>query len=167
MGLGQSVVTPFASGIIGAYFSRESRGIAFSLFNFGTYASFSLSLSLGTFMYDEYGWKSGYMLFGIMGMSIGLVMPLIMTDKQIPLLEKESDDEGVLCMAGGDGVSQPLLLPPQGRGGGPSVDRVSSVGSYYEIEEDDDGLYEEVRLTLVVSLYKPLVTVFDVDVGYL
>jgi MFS family permease len=131
MGLGQSVVTPFASGIIAAYFSYESRGIAFSIFNFGTYASFSLSLSLGTFMYDEYGWKAGYFLFGILGMAIALVMPLVMSD--CPEETENVPEQGYES-------SQPLLLGGGGAVG--SFSRVSSEGSYYEIEEEYE---QEVR----------------------
>lgn len=126
MGLGQSVITPFASGIIGAYFSYESRGIAFSIFNFGTYASFSLSLSLGTFMYDEYGWKAGYLFFGILGMAIGLVLPVVMSDNL------DHSDHGLTDDARDDMVSAPLLISSS------AVFSPPSDGSYYEIEEEDD-----------------------------
>ena len=127
MGLGQSIVTPFASGIIGAYFSVESRGIAFSIFNFGTYASFSLSLSLGTFMYDEYGWKAGYLFFGVLGMAVGLVMPLVVSDNV-------GHEKSALVLAGE--ASTPLLLSG---GGTLSTGAVSdSEGSLYEIEEDEE-----------------------------
>ena len=135
MGLGQSVITPFASGIIGAYFSVESRGIAFSIFNFGTYAAFSLSLSLGTYMYDDYGWKAGYWFFGILGMAIGLMMPLVVSDKLDDSQEggEGGDRRGHI---GTEEASVPLLLS-----GAPrlfSFPRVPSTGSYYEIEEEDE-----------------------------
>ena len=132
MGLGQSVVTPFASGIIGAYFSEQNRGIAFSIFNFGTYASFSLSLSLGTFMYDEYGWQSGYLLFGLLGMVVGVAMPLVMSDKADE--DRKSHEQGT-----DGGASKPLLWA----GSGMSFASVPSEGSYYEIEED---CYDEVSI---------------------
>lgn len=81
MGLGQSIVTPFASGIISGHFEAKSRGIAFSIFNFGTYLSFSMTLSLGTFMYDSYGWRAGYVFFGMIGIAVGLLTPLLVTEK--------------------------------------------------------------------------------------
>ena len=138
MGLGQSVVTPFASGIIAAYFTVKTRGIAFSIFNFGTYASFSLSLSLGTFMYDEYGWKAGYLLFGVLGMAIGLVTPVVMSDGP----SQQEEEESILMQVGektdksvDEQSSEPLLFS-----GGTifSYPRTVSEGSYYEIEDDDD-----------------------------
>lgn len=136
MGLGQSVITPFASGIIGAYFSYESRGIAFSIFNFGTYASFSLSLSLGTFMYDEYGWKAGYLFFGLIGMAIGLVLPLVMSDNLHHDDSHHNDSEREGEREGEREVSTPLFLG-LGLGGKASFSPPSD-GSYYEIEDDDE-----------------------------
>jgi MFS family permease len=77
MGLAQSVVTPFSSGIIGSHFDEKYRGIAFSIFNIGVYISFSLTLSLGTYMYDAFGWKMGYFVFGIVGVALGVCTPFL------------------------------------------------------------------------------------------
>eukprot|EP01035_Chromulina_nebulosa_P018884 gene18884-24676_t len=65
IGLCQSVVTPYSSGIINELFSSESKGIAFGVYNIGVYLAFSLSLSLGTYIYDTMGWKAGYIIFGL------------------------------------------------------------------------------------------------------
>jgi MFS family permease len=80
MGLAQSVVTPFSSGIISSHFPERYRGIAFSIFNFGAYLSFSLSLSLGTFIYDLYGWKAGYYLFGLFGVALSILTPFLVQE---------------------------------------------------------------------------------------
>jgi MFS family permease len=76
MGLAQSVITPFSSGIISDYFAPIMRGAAFGIFNLGTYVSFSLSLSLGIYIYIAYGWRAGYLLFGAVGICFALAMPL-------------------------------------------------------------------------------------------
>jgi MFS family permease len=73
MGLAQSVITPFSSGIISSHFHEKYRGIAFSIFNFGAYLSFALALSLGTFIYDTFGWKAGYYLFGLFGIFLSIL----------------------------------------------------------------------------------------------
>ena len=77
MGLAQSVITPFSTSIISDHFPPEVRGAAFGIFNIGTYISFSLSLSLGIYIYVEYGWQAGYILFGLIGVVCSLIMPVM------------------------------------------------------------------------------------------
>lgn len=77
MGLSQSIVTPFSTSIISDHFPSSVRGSAFGIFNSGTYFAFSLSLSLGTYIYVNYGWKSGYLLFGLVGISISICIPCL------------------------------------------------------------------------------------------
>ena len=77
MGLTQSVITPFSSSILSDLFPSDSKGSAFAIFNLGTYISFSLSLSLGLYIYDQYGWQAGYILFGIVGFLFAFVFPFL------------------------------------------------------------------------------------------
>lgn len=77
MGLTQSVITPFSTSIIKDLFPPSACGSAFGIFNSGTYFAFSFSLSLGTFLYHQYGWQAGYLLFGIIGMGISLLIPFL------------------------------------------------------------------------------------------
>ena len=64
MGGAQSIVTPFASSIITRSFSARVRGLAFGIFSCATYVAFSCALSLGTWVYTQYGWRAGYLVFG-------------------------------------------------------------------------------------------------------
>lgn len=93
MGLGQSIVTPFSSGILSDHFTSQYRGIAFAVYNIGTYLSFSLALSLGTYLYDEYGWRSNYLLFGLIGVAVGLVSLCTVTD---PMSSKDASETSLL-----------------------------------------------------------------------
>lgn len=77
MGLSQSIITPFSTSIISDYFPPAMRGAAFGLFNSGTYLSFALTLSLGIYVYTEYGWQAGYIVFGLIGIGFSLVMPVL------------------------------------------------------------------------------------------
>lgn len=77
MGLAQSVITPFSASIIRGLFPPDQCGTAFSIFNTGVYLAFSMSLSLGEWMYDDYGWKIGYISFGIIGAAFSFVIPLV------------------------------------------------------------------------------------------
>ncbi len=77
MGLAQSVITPFSSSIIRDHFVPSVSGAAFGIFNVGTYIAFSLSLSLGIFIYLTFGWKAGYLLFGLIGAGSAFLLPLL------------------------------------------------------------------------------------------
>lgn len=68
MGMAQSIVTPFSTSIISDEFLLAQQGSAFSIFNVGTYLSFSLSLSLGTYIFVTYGWRANYIIFGLIGL---------------------------------------------------------------------------------------------------
>lgn len=77
MGLAQSVITPFSTSIIKEVFPAAACGTAFGVFNAGTYFAFSFSLSMGTYLYHAYGWEAGYLLFGIIGMAVAVLVPLL------------------------------------------------------------------------------------------
>lgn len=77
MGLSQSIITPFSTSIISDYFPPEMRGAAFGIFNSGTYLSFALTLSLGIYVYVEFGWQAGYIVFGLIGIGFSLIMPTL------------------------------------------------------------------------------------------
>jgi MFS family permease len=68
MGISQSIVTPFSTSIISEEFTLAQRGSAFAIFNSGTYIAFSVSLSLGTYLFVVGGWKACYIIFGIAGL---------------------------------------------------------------------------------------------------
>ena len=146
MGLTQSVITPFSSSILSGMnvivtirmhacmpcmlsicmcvycidlFPSDSKGAAFAVFNLGTYISFSLSLSLGLFIYDQYGWQAGYILFGIIGFAFAFVLPMLR------FALSTSSHSG-----GGDGSSA---------GDGGDLGERSSV-QYKILAEGDDGM---------------------------
>lgn len=100
MGVAQSIVTPYSIGIINIIFNnmcnhqqlnnKQDRisdkkinknnsvlASALSIFNFGVYLAFSLSLSLGTWLYDEYGWSDVYISIGLLGVLFTFVIPCI------------------------------------------------------------------------------------------
>ena len=97
MGLAQSVVTPYSIGIISILFDdtwssspstsknnsievHESetvnrKALAFGIYNYGVYLAFSLSLSIGTLVYDAYGWQADYVIFGALGIVFSFIVP--------------------------------------------------------------------------------------------
>ena len=91
MGLAQSPITTFCSSLIKDCFEEEWRGIAFGVFDSGTFFGFALSLVIGTFLYDKGGWKSAYEVFGIIGVIYSILIRLLLTDpamSSISMFEK-------------------------------------------------------------------------------
>eukprot|EP01032_Pedospumella_encystans_P023107 gene23107-26165_t len=58
MGAMQSIITPFSSSIITEQYSNATRGVAFGIFGSATYVAFSFTLSVGTYIYNNYGWRA-------------------------------------------------------------------------------------------------------------
>jgi MFS family permease len=80
MGFAQSPITTFAASIIKDCFHDETRGMAFGIFTGATFFGFALSLTLGTLLFDSTGWKSSYILFGILGLIYALLFKLFIAD---------------------------------------------------------------------------------------
>jgi hypothetical protein len=150
MGFAQSVVTPFCTGIIGEYFPEALKGFAFSIFQLGTYISFSLSLSLGTYMYDKYGWQYGYLLFGAIGLVLSMGIPFlgfITPTHSVEDLESIDLFEPSKNTSFSDGNSK--NLPP------PHVVKNQLLwnGNYSVVQEEDfDDTYYEVNCSEAVVL---------------
>ena len=116
MGITQSLVTPFSTSIISDHFAPVMRGSAFGIFNAGTYFAFSLSLSLGTFIYINFGWQAGYVMFGILGIGLALCIPLLACFAN-QTESAESDSRTSLLGGGIENTASEqtkMLLPPSG-----------------------------------------------------
>lgn len=79
IGITQSALIPLATSIISYYFDPNSRGFAMAVFQLGTYIAYSSSLSLGTFIYDVYGWKMGYIAVGLLGVFFACVLFIVLS----------------------------------------------------------------------------------------
>lgn len=76
MGAMQSIITPFSSSIIAEQYSAATRGIAFGIFGSATYVAFSFTLSVGTYVYNRFGWRASYLLFGTISTALAIPIPL-------------------------------------------------------------------------------------------
>ena len=80
MGFAQSPITVFCASFIKDQFVEEKRGIAFGIFNSGTFIGFALSLTLGTAFYDSAGWKAAYLFFGGVGILYAIITRAFISD---------------------------------------------------------------------------------------
>ena len=80
MGISQSPITTFSSSLIKDCFIEELRGIAFGLFDSGTFFGFAFSLTIGTLIYDRMGWQAPYLIFGLFGVIYALLLKFVAKD---------------------------------------------------------------------------------------
>lgn len=109
MGVTQSIITPFSTAIISDIFPSHVKGSAFAIFNVGTYIAFSMSLSLGTYLFVSYGWRAGYLIFGLLGAACALPIPLLVRFNRSTRLENFSDCKEDSRGEFSDGVGPALL----------------------------------------------------------
>ena len=83
MGFAQSPITAFCSSLIKDAFTDAERGVAFGVFDSGTFLGFAVSLTLGTILYDKYGWKVPYMVLGIAGVVYAVVLRMYTKDPYV------------------------------------------------------------------------------------
>ena len=126
MGLGQAVVLPCSARVIGALFAPGQRGAAFGVLNMAVYAAFAVVLSLGTYMYDEFGWRAGYVLFGAIGMCVGACVPCTVQSPSGPA-------------AAGDPARSDSRPDPDG----PEEDRASFLSGFRQISDTDESAFME------------------------
>jgi hypothetical protein len=154
MGFAQSVVTPFCTGIIGEYFPDSLKGFAFSVFQVGVYFSFSLTLSLGTYMYDKYGWQYGYLLFGGIGIVLSLGIPFLSYFTPLRLLDDDTDSVDTFAasnvsFADDDGTRNSAAIVKEAKLWNKKNSEYSVV---YEDEDFEEGTYYDVTCSDVTII---------------
>ena len=80
MGLAQSPITTFCASLLQQIFEEEMRGLAFGVFDSGTFFGFALSLTLGTFIYQALGWQAPYYVFSLLGVSYSCILVFVARD---------------------------------------------------------------------------------------
>jgi MFS family permease len=127
MGFGQSVFTPYSTKILGSLFGDAYRGLVFGIFNFTIYLAFACVLSVGTYMYDEYGWQAGYQLFGVLGFFLGLLVPFTVVETPALHLDWSNSRVAYSCNGSVDRDSKTL--------------RPSFLNGYRQISASDESAF--------------------------
>lgn len=85
MGINQSIITPLSINIIKNNFVMKFLSISYTIFNSTSYFSYSFLLSVNILIYNLYGWKLNYIIFGILGLILGVCLPffIIFDNKNI------------------------------------------------------------------------------------
>ena len=80
MGLAQSPITTFCASLLQQIFVEELRGVAFGVFDSGTFFGFAFSLTVGTVIYHSFGWQAPYYLFSLIGVVYSCVLVFVAKD---------------------------------------------------------------------------------------
>lgn len=95
MGISEACYIPAALAMITDYHAKSSRSLAIGIHSSGLYAGMALG-GLGGFIADFWGWRWGFHLFGIIGVTYAIILIITLKDykkKGIQTEEKEENKE--------------------------------------------------------------------------
>jgi len=96
VGVGEAGGTPPAHSLITEYTPREERSSAFAFYSLGIPLGSLLGLALGGIIADAYGWRATFVLLGLPGVLISLLVLLILREPRrtvpVPVSEDSSDN---------------------------------------------------------------------------
>jgi MFS family permease len=90
-GLGEAFYFPASMSLIAEYHGPETRSRAMSLHQSSVYVGTIAGGTLAGFLADRYGWRSGFYVFGILGVVLGFVLVAFLRE---PPRSRSSADEG-------------------------------------------------------------------------
>lgn len=78
--IGEAGCNPAAYSLIGDYFEARRRATALSIFHMGGYIGSFLGLLLGGWIGHTYGWRAAFLLVGLPGVAVALLMKLTLRE---------------------------------------------------------------------------------------
>ena len=82
MGISEACYLPAGLALIAAYHDQRTRARAISLHYSGTYIGTVLGGTLGGWIATQYGWRSVFGIFGIIGCAYAIVLILVLRDRR-------------------------------------------------------------------------------------
>lgn len=92
MGISEACYIPAALAMITDYHTKSSRSLAIGIHSSGLYAGMVLG-GLGGFIADLWGWRWGFQLFGIIGVTYAIILILTLKDYKKKGIKKEENKE--------------------------------------------------------------------------
>ncbi len=80
VGLGESACSPSAHSLISDYFPVERRATALSIYQLGIVFGVALGLAAGGWANELYGWRAAFMIVGLPGLLLALLMRLTLRE---------------------------------------------------------------------------------------
>ena len=82
VGLGESACSPTAHSLISDYFPARRRTTALSIYQLGIVIGIALGLALGGRANERYGWRMAFMIVGVPGLLLALMIRLSLKEPQ-------------------------------------------------------------------------------------
>jgi MFS family permease len=82
VGLGESACSPTAHSLISDYFPARRRATALSIYQLGIVIGIALGLALGGWANERYGWRMAFMIVGVPGLLLALMIRLSLKEPQ-------------------------------------------------------------------------------------
>jgi predicted MFS family arabinose efflux permease len=82
VGLGESACSPTAHSLISDYFPVKRRATALSIYQLGIVFGIALGLSAGGWANDVFGWRAAFVILGVPGLLLALLIRLTLRDPQ-------------------------------------------------------------------------------------
>lgn len=89
VGVGEAGCSPAAQSLISDYVSRERRALALSFYSLGIPLGSFIGLAVGGLIAQNYGWRMAFMIVGLPGLAIALLLPLLLREPRRHAVEKE------------------------------------------------------------------------------
>jgi len=86
--LGESACSPAASSLIADYFPPERRATAFAVYGVGISIGMGLGLSIGGWANEAYGWRAAFLIVGLPGLLLALLVRLTVREPRRGQVER-------------------------------------------------------------------------------
>jgi MFS family permease len=80
VGIGEAGCSPPAYSIISDYFDQKRRATALSIYSMGVYGGSFVGLFIGGMIAEEYGWRVAFLVCGIPGIILALIVKLTLRE---------------------------------------------------------------------------------------
>lgn len=84
VGVGEAGGLPSTHALVGAYFPPQQRGTAMSIVAVGGSLGLLLGLVAGGLMHEAFGWRSAFLIAGVPGVIIALILLLTVREPPLP-----------------------------------------------------------------------------------
>jgi MFS family permease len=107
-GLGEAFYFPASMSMIADYHTKETRSRAMGLHQSSVYAGTVLGGAVAGFCGDQFGWRSGFYLFGALGIVLAAVLVVFLRE---PVRERTATDQSDLDWDIWTGVREVIRIP--------------------------------------------------------
>ncbi len=95
VGIGEAAATPASHSLISDYFPPERRATALSVFNIGASVGLLLGIFLGGWIGEYYGWRIAFLIVGLPGILLAIIVKYTLPEPPRGLSENQSDDDQI------------------------------------------------------------------------